>query len=79
MQKISIHDLYTIKCKLMNYSYQIVKTANTYYHRERKFVILFLDLHREDLIYVVGVGAQPQRFIVTLVSLQQTRKSFAFY
>ena len=38
-----------------------------------------LNLHREDLIYVVGLGAQHQRFIVTLVSFQQTRKSFAFY
>ena len=41
--------------------------------------IKHLDLHREYLIYVVGLGAQHQRLIVTLVSLQQTRKSFAFY
>ena len=66
MQKISIHDLYTIKCKLMNYSYQIVKTANNYYHREWKFVLLFLDLHREDLFYVVGVGDDDELMLNVL-------------
>ena len=47
---------------------------------EKSFAgIEHLNLHREDLINVVGLGAQHERLLGTLVSFQQTRKSFAFY
>ena len=65
----------------MRYSYKITNYNLIVMHLMKNCFagIKHLNLHREDLIYVVGLGAEHQRLIVTLVSLQQTRKSFAFY